>query len=712
MHLLPPRTLLAVVVLAAVSPALGAQERQRWSAPELDRAIAVRDGRSGEALTFPALLDALAEADAVFLGEIHTDETTHRVELGVYAGLVAHRSGKVVLAMEMFERDVQGALEAYLAGETTEEQFLAASRPWSNYDSGYRPLIEFAKSRKLPVVASNFPKPLRMRLAMMGDGATLDALGENERALAPKELFPNGPDYWRRVDNATRGHGAFFATPDDDERLYSTQSLWDNSMGEACAIALDEHPGSSVVHVNGGFHSAYWDGTVRQLRLRKPDAKIVTVAVMPSSNPAVADPRGAPVADYVVYAEKRATDRNDDKFSVYVQDEIEYRLHLPRAAQRGESVPLLIWLADDGLTAKDGMALWQQRLGAECAIAVVEAPYRETQDDLVEGGRWFWPDTFTEDVESMGAALEKIWAFLLRHYALDPNRVCIAGEGTGATIVSAVSLRSERISARAVGFAPRRYAKLKDIPLPLPELRGDAAPPEKSLRLHLTPADEAWWSGELAEYETIGFAASATALPSDPWLVESELEATVRTALGLPVTAPADDAPRRHVVATSQRARLWARLRGAREAGRDGALVAILGEPPAAGASTPIEVNVHPRDYASGFRIPRCPGPFGGSTVVVMPKSTPAETVEAWLAIERDDPLNKMSRFHRVRIATTDGERELADVLAALAEKGRKNVLIVPATFCADGETMRALRLGVREMEDQMTLRWLPGLGG
>ena len=77
--------------------------------------------------------------------------------------------------------------------------------------------------------------------------------------------------------------------PDDVERLYSTQSLWDNSMGEACAIALDEHPGSSVLHVNGGFHSAYWDGTVRQLELRRPDTRSATVSIVPAGHPSVAD---------------------------------------------------------------------------------------------------------------------------------------------------------------------------------------------------------------------------------------------------------------------------------------------------------------------------------------------------------------------------------------------------------------------------------------
>ena len=102
----------ACLLLSPISCATVARSDSRvepvadWAAPPLDRAVSVRHGRTGEALPFDAFLDELAKADVVFLGELHTDETTHRVELAVYEGLLARRRGKVVLAMEMFERDV------------------------------------------------------------------------------------------------------------------------------------------------------------------------------------------------------------------------------------------------------------------------------------------------------------------------------------------------------------------------------------------------------------------------------------------------------------------------------------------------------------------------------------------------------------------------------------------------------------------------------
>jgi uncharacterized iron-regulated protein/predicted esterase len=688
------------------------ESSEPWAAPPLERALSARDGRTGESIALDELFDRLARADVVFLGETHIDETTHRLELAAYEALLARRAGRVVLALEFFERDVQPALDAYLAGAIDEPTFLSKARPWSNYASAYRPLIEHAKSHKGPVVASNFPAPLRKSVATDGIAALAQLSGDRKRD-APAALLPETPAYWRRVDNATRSHAGMMgaAAAPDDSRLLDTQCLWDNAMGESCARALDEHPGALVLHMNGGFHSAYWDGSVRQLRLRKPDARVLTVAIDPVDHPASADIRGVPSADYVVFVESRAKDVDEGAYAVDTTRELKYRLALPKPTRESAPVPLLIWLGDDGESARESLAEWRELLGENVAIAAIEAPYRETQEDLVEGGRWFWPDTFTEDVATLEGGITDVWAFLLRHYAIDPTRVCLAGKGTGATVAAATAMLTPSMDVRAVALAPRRFAKIKDFPLPLPELAGDERKAEKSLRLLASAGDEAWWSSEIDAYRGIGLACELGAASGDPWQRDLERENAVRSALGLGAHVVAADAPRRYVLAESPRAREWARRIASRQSSKSGELVAVLSAPPAAGTATELPTAVHAGDFAAGRALPRCPGAFGGTTIVALPANLPSTEVDAWLALEKDDPLAKQSRFHRLRIATASGERALPAVLAALREKGRQNVLIVPAVFCADGASMRALQTSVRELDDRMTLRWQPGLG-
>ena len=63
--------------------------------------------------------------------------------------------------MEMFERDAQIVLDEYLNDLITEKKFLDDSRPWENYKTDYRPLVEFARVNKLNVIAANAPRRQR-----------------------------------------------------------------------------------------------------------------------------------------------------------------------------------------------------------------------------------------------------------------------------------------------------------------------------------------------------------------------------------------------------------------------------------------------------------------------------------------------------------------------------------------------------------------------
>ena len=162
----------------------------------------------------------------------------------------------------------------------------------------------------------------------------------------------------------------------------------------------------------------------------------------------------------------------------------------------------------------------------------------------------------------------------------------------------------------------------------------------------------------------------------------------------------------------SPRARQWARLRAARLSAERGAPVAVLATEPATDESTPVSLVLAPDDETTLAALPLCPGPFGGTTVLVLPDDTTAEQVAAWVALEDEDPITARSKYRRLRIAGPAEGRDLPSVLAALELKHRMNVLICPLEFCADGATMRVLRDETGSFGDRMTLQWLPGLGG
>ena len=121
-------------------------------------------------------------------------------------GLARRRAG-ITLALEMFERDVQPALDEYAAGNMAEEQFLKASRPWPRYATDYRPLVEFAKRAGWPIVASNVPRRLAAFVAKEGF-ATLDALPTDEQRLVAAARRCPEDDYFERFAETMESHPA------------------------------------------------------------------------------------------------------------------------------------------------------------------------------------------------------------------------------------------------------------------------------------------------------------------------------------------------------------------------------------------------------------------------------------------------------------------------------------------------------------------------
>ncbi len=266
----------------------------------------VYDTKRKRFVDFETMLASLSRADVVFLGEQHNDPATHRLQAAVLEGVDRRRSGPVVLALEMFERDAQSLLNAYLAGTAPESTFLAGSRPWPNYATDYRPLVEYARARNWPVIAGNVPRRLAQVVSRRGLAA-LDSIPESDRALIAADLSCPRDGYWRRFRETMgdmSGHGMQL-TPEQLEatvwRVYEAQCVKDETMGEAVAKAFAEH-GTLVVHANGAFHSDYRLGTAERARRRMPGARIRVVSFVPVADLDSVDGRARrTLGDWVIF---------------------------------------------------------------------------------------------------------------------------------------------------------------------------------------------------------------------------------------------------------------------------------------------------------------------------------------------------------------------------------------------------------------------------
>lgn len=285
-----------LALILAAAPALAQDAEPR-----------VWEARGGRWVQWGAMADSLARQDVVLVGEQHDDPATHRAEARLLDALAARR-GRVMLSLEMFERDVQPLLDDYAAGRLPEADFLARSRPWPNYASDYRPLVETARARRWPVVAANIPRPMASTVGR-GGWAALDTLPFAQRRLyaAERRCEPQG-EYFRRFGQAMggmQGHGAgsdSAAAAATLARFYGAQCIKDETMAESIAMARDVWRGWMVVHYNGAFHSDYRLGTAERLARRLPDARIAVVSIVPVPDPAQVDAAEfASRGDYIVF---------------------------------------------------------------------------------------------------------------------------------------------------------------------------------------------------------------------------------------------------------------------------------------------------------------------------------------------------------------------------------------------------------------------------
>ena len=91
----------------------------------------------------------------------------------------------------------------YLAGVISEKTFLDSSRPWPGYSEQYRPLVEFARTRSIPVVAANIPRRAASAVAKAGE-ISAEVLAEDSVFLPPV-IHVDSEEYYERFKDIVGG---------------------------------------------------------------------------------------------------------------------------------------------------------------------------------------------------------------------------------------------------------------------------------------------------------------------------------------------------------------------------------------------------------------------------------------------------------------------------------------------------------------------------
>ena len=232
----------------------------------------IYDTRTKEIITIDKIVADMADADVLFFGEEHNDSAGHYLENKIFRALHSQFADKIVLSMEMFETDGQLVLNEYLAGTIDEARFSRDTRLWSNYKY-YRPMIEYAKQNKIPVIAANPPRRY-VNLVTRRGMRSLDSLSKDAKKYLPPLPYDTLTGRYREkfMDIMKGSPGS------TSQNIYYSQSLWDAGMAYSIYSFLKKNKHKKVFHCVGGFHTEEKLGAAAQLQMRNKKLKILNIA--------------------------------------------------------------------------------------------------------------------------------------------------------------------------------------------------------------------------------------------------------------------------------------------------------------------------------------------------------------------------------------------------------------------------------------------------
>lgn len=236
-----------------------------------DRRSLWLDMYRGEPLQYEEMLDDLAGAGVVYLGEFHTFAEHHAIQTQVLTDL-AKRGKPLVLGMEQLESPDQPTIDRYNRGEIDFEQLAAAVKwpqSWGNYQQ-YKPLVEAARKFKIPVLALN-ARAATIRQVRVSGG--VERMDPKIRVQLPKEMRTDDPLYAKLLGLQLMVHMA--ANPNMLRPWIEAQIARDETMADTLCSFLNSPAGRgrSAIVVCGNGHISYGLGTPARVRRRMPQIK-------------------------------------------------------------------------------------------------------------------------------------------------------------------------------------------------------------------------------------------------------------------------------------------------------------------------------------------------------------------------------------------------------------------------------------------------------
>jgi uncharacterized iron-regulated protein len=211
--------------------------------------------RTGQPVTFEAMLEDLAGVHVVYVGETHTNSHHHLIQKRMIEALAAQHP-ELTVGMEMFDYRYDPVLAEWSAGQLDREAFIKKTH-WYVHRSGwgynfelYAPIFEVIQDKDLRLVGLNVPGWIPAKISAAG----IENLLPDERKLLAEQIDTSNEDHRAYVeavfnDNPHHQIKSF-------DYFYEAQCAWEDTMAESIARKLGQTP-MVVVIGNGHIQNKY-----------------------------------------------------------------------------------------------------------------------------------------------------------------------------------------------------------------------------------------------------------------------------------------------------------------------------------------------------------------------------------------------------------------------------------------------------------------------
>ena len=217
----------------------------RGYASTVERIHRVSDGK---VLSLSELAKDLIDSRLVFVGEIHTYQSHHHMQLQTIRAL-KKAGAPVAIGLEMFRRDSQTDLDRWMEGELSEKEFQKIYyKNWNYPWPLYRDIFLFAQDHNIPMIGLNVPPEITKQVAREG----FASLSPKQRGDLPMVTCRVDPEYMAFVRRSLgmHGHGGMEFT-----NFCEAQLVWDTAMAWTLLRFLEKDPKATVVVIAGKGHS-------------------------------------------------------------------------------------------------------------------------------------------------------------------------------------------------------------------------------------------------------------------------------------------------------------------------------------------------------------------------------------------------------------------------------------------------------------------------